>query len=110
MTIRSIDKQQRQAYFDRVTREMGAAEAQIEIGGSKIGSQPESDWVRLMGVTYDPRSDSMEITMEDLDHRITHPREVYVDDSVDGLHSIEIVDIDDNKQIIRLRQPLKLPH
>jgi hypothetical protein len=110
MTIRSIDKQQRQAYFDRLTREMGATEAQIEIAGSGIGAQPESDWIRLMGVTYDPRSDSMEINTADLDHRIPHPREVYVDDSVEGLHSIEIVDMDDNRQIIRLRQPLKLPH
>lgn len=110
MTIRSLDKQQRQAYFDRVSQEIGSTEAQIEVAGSRLGSQRGSDWVRLMGLTYDPRSDSMEISLEELDHRIMHPREIYVDDGADGLHSIEIIDEDDNKQIIRLRQPLKLPH
>jgi hypothetical protein len=52
----------------------------------------------------------MEISMEDLDHRIAHPQQVYIDDEVDGLRSIEIVDMDDNRQIIRLRQPLRLSH
>jgi hypothetical protein len=110
MTIRSIAKEQRQAYFDQVSRELGATEAQIEIGGGLIGSQRATDWVTLMGLSYDPRSDTMEINVENVDHWVTHPREVYVDDDIDGLRSIEIIDTDDNRQIIRLRQPLRLPH
>lgn len=110
MAIRSIDKEQRKVYFDQVSRELGATEVQIEIGGGTIGSQLEADWVTLMGLSYDPRNDTMEISAEDIDHWVTHPREIYVDDDVEGLHSIEIIDMDDNRQIIRLRQPLKLPH
>lgn len=110
MTIRALDKEQRQAYFDRVTQDMGATEARLEISGSTIGSQPGSDWVMLLGVTYDPTRDTMDINLENLDHRITHPREVYVDDGTDGLHSIEIVDTDNNRQRVLLRQPLKLTH
>lgn len=110
MAIRSVNKEQRQAYFELLNRQLGATEAQIEIGGGQLGSQRQTDWLTLMGLSYDPRSDTMEISVENIDHWVTHPREIYVDDDIDGLRSIEIIDQDDNKQIIRLRQPLKLPH
>lgn len=110
MTIRALDKEQRQAYFDRITRDMGATEARLEISGSTIGSQPESDWAMLLGVTYDPDRDTMDINLENLDHRIAHPREIFVDDGADGLHSIEIVDIDNNRQRVLLRRSPQLTH
>lgn len=110
MGIRSLEKQQRQAYFERVSRELGTTEAQLEVAGTQLGAQQGSDWVRLMGLTYDPRTDSMEVSLEALDHLIQHPQEIYVDDGAEGLQSVEIIDADNNKQIIRLRQPLPLPH
>ena len=40
---------------------------------------------------------------------IPEPREIYVDDGLEGLMSIEIVDTEGTKQIIKLRDPLMLP-
>jgi hypothetical protein len=40
---------------------------------------------------------------------IPRPREIYVDDNVGGLMSIEIVEADGARQIIKLRDPLMLP-
>jgi hypothetical protein len=37
------------------------------------------------------------------------PKEVYVDDDIEGLHSIEVVDGDGVRHIARLKEVLKLP-
>jgi hypothetical protein len=40
---------------------------------------------------------------------IPKPRELYVEEGSGGLVALEIVDSDDVKQIIKLRDPLTLP-
>ena len=44
-----------------------------------------------------------------MDHLIAHPREIYVDDSGPGLASLEVVDREGARQIVKLRDPLALP-
>ncbi len=108
MAIRSLDPEQRQDYFERISRTLGAERAEILIAGVDIGAQTEAEDAHLTGLAYDPRSDEIGIYTDVAEHRIAHPREVYVDDSVEGLHSLEIVDADGNKRILRLKQPLRL--
>jgi len=110
MTTRSLDKSQCQNYFDRVSRELGGTQAEIEVAGLGLGSQLAHDWTILRGLSYDPRKDAFEVITDDMDHLILHPREVHVDDGVDGLHSVQVVDADGNRQLIRLRSPLRLTH
>lgn len=109
MAIRSLDKTQCKNYFERISRELSASSAQIEVAGLAIGDQIESDWSTLRGLSYDPRDDRLDVLLDALDHRIDQPREVYVDDGADGLHSVQVVDADGNRQIIRLREALRLP-
>jgi hypothetical protein len=40
---------------------------------------------------------------------IQRPREIYVDDGVGGLTSLEIVDADGVRQIVKLKDELMLP-
>jgi hypothetical protein len=47
--------------------------------------------------------------MEGLDHLIHQPRDISVNDGVDGLESMEIVDSDRRKQIVKLMKPLRYP-
>ena len=61
-----------------------------------------------MGITYDPKGDLIEILVKGLDRLIPKPREVWVDHGAIGLVSIEVVDADAVRQIIRLREPLML--
>jgi hypothetical protein len=50
------------------------------------------------------------LALDQVDHMIPKPREIYVDDGLGGgLMSIEIVDTECTKQIIKLRDPLMLP-
>lgn len=109
MATRTLDKSQCQAYFDRVSRELGGKQAEIEIAGLGLGAQLAHDWTQLRGIAYDPRNDILEVVTDDLDHLIAQPKAVYVEDGVDGLQSVEVIDAGGNKQIIKLRAPLRLP-
>jgi len=51
----------------------------------------------------------MEVTLEGLDHMIAKPREIYVEDGTVGLESVEIIDADGTKQIVKLRDELIPP-
>jgi hypothetical protein len=84
-------------------------QVEIEATSMKFGDQIEQEWIQLLGITYDHKDDLIEILVEGLDHLIHKPREVWVDHGVIGLVSMEVVDADDVKQIIRLREPLMLP-
>lgn len=108
MAIRSLDKSQCQAYFDRISRHLGDKQAEIEVAGLGMGAQLEHEWTPLRGIAYDPRNDALEVVTDDLDHLIAHPKAVHVDDGADGLHSVEIIDAAGNHQIIKLRSPLML--
>jgi hypothetical protein len=83
--------------------------AEIEVDSLAIGSQIEAEWIPLYGITYDPKDDMMEIVLEGLDHMIHHPKEVYVEQDATGVTSLEVVDDDDVRQIVRLHDPLMLP-
>jgi hypothetical protein len=69
----------------------------------------EAEWLPLLGLVYDPKDDLVEVALDGIDHMIPKPREIYVDEGLGGLMSIEIVDAEDTKQIIKLRDPLMLP-
>jgi hypothetical protein len=51
----------------------------------------------------------IEVVLEDVDHIIRKPREVFIDQESTLLKSMEVVDQDGNRQIIKLRDPLMLP-
>src|SRR5262249_44964390 len=74
-----------------------------------LGDQVEAEWLPLLGIAYDPHDDIVEVALEGLDHLIPKPRDIYVEDAPGGLVALEIVDADDVKQIVKLRDPLMLP-
>jgi hypothetical protein len=50
----------------------------------------------------------LEIALEGLDHLIHNPRDISVDAGPEGLTSMEIVDSARERQIVKLKEPLKL--
>jgi hypothetical protein len=69
----------------------------------------QAEWLPLIGITYDPKDDIVEVALEGIDHMIPKPREIYLDNGSGKLSSIEIVDADGVKQIIKLKDQLLLP-
>src|SRR5436305_11733912 len=83
--------------------------AEIEIASLAVGDQIEAEWLPLLGITYDPKDDLIEIALDGLDHLIPKPQRLFVDLGAEGLNSMQVIDADGLSQIVKLRDPLMLP-
>ena len=106
---RQLEKSQWRAYFDRMSKALVGKRAEIEIASLKLGDQIEAEWLPLLGISYDPKNDVIEIALEGVDHLIHQPREVYVEQNGLELSSLEVIDAEGVRQIVVLRDPMMLP-
>ena len=104
-----IDKADWTDFLDWLTRQLVGGSAEIDVLSLDIGAQIEARSLPLLGLVYDRKSDVIEIALEGLDHLINRPRELTATEGDAGFQSIQIVDEDDVRQIIKLNQPLALP-
>ncbi|MGZ3158381.1 MAG: DUF5335 domain-containing protein [Burkholderiaceae bacterium] len=109
MTISKIEKPAWSNYFNQMSKTMIGQKVEIEVDSLAIGQQLEAQWAPFLGIVYEPKSDMIEIVLEGLDHMIHKPRELYADIEASKLRSLEVIDEDDVRQIIKLRDPLMLP-
>jgi Family of unknown function (DUF5335) len=94
--------------FDRLSKTLQGKQAEIEVASLSFGDQVEAEWLPLHGITYDPNDDLVEVALEGLDHMIRKACEIYLEDWTKGLTTIEIVDADGTRQVVKLREPLML--
>jgi hypothetical protein len=106
---RKLEKQQWQAFLDQISKALTGKRAEIEIGSLALGEQIQAEWLPLIGLAYDPKSDQIEIALENLDHLISRPRELYFEEDEGQLSSLAIIDSDGAKQIVRFKDALLLP-
>jgi hypothetical protein len=106
MTIKRLDKKDWAAYFDGLSKTLGAKNVTIELAPLGIGPEMEAKSLALGGLVYDGKSDLFEVQTEDLDHLIHGPTEIYVDEWEGAVTSVEVIDRDGTKQIIILSEPL----
>lgn len=97
------------AYLDDVSSQLEGKQAHVEVASLEIGDQVEAEWLPLFGISYDPRSGHIDIAMQGVNHRIDEPKDLFVVWSDEGPSAMEIVQEDDTKQIVRLRNPIALP-
>ena len=109
MATRKLDKKEWRSFFDRFSTTLEGKQAEIEVVSLRLGDQVQAHWLPLLGIAYDPHDDIVEVALEGLDHLISKPREIYVEDGAEGIVALEIVDADDEHQIVRLRDPIALP-
>jgi len=109
MTIRKLEKREWKPFLDLVSQILEAKEAEIEVASLDLGDQVQAEWLPLLGISYDPNDDLVEVALDGLDHMIPHPREIYLDNGAGALTSIEIVDSAGVKQIVKLKDQLALP-
>src|ERR1700726_2863504 len=107
--IMKLEKSQWRGYFDRVSKALVSKRAEIEVASLKLGDQIEAEWLPLLGISYDPKDDIIEIALEGVDHLIPKPREVYVEENGLELSSLEVIDAEGTHQIIVLKDPMMLP-
>src|SRR4051812_26800838 len=78
MSISRLEHDTWHAYFDNMARILEGKRVEIEVDALSIGSQIQAEWLPLIGITYEPQGDMLEVALEGLDHLIRHPREIYV--------------------------------
>jgi hypothetical protein len=108
MSIKKIDRAQWVSYFDTFSKRLIQTHrtdyAEIRVFSPEDGAQPETSWLPLAGITYDPRSDLLEVLVENMDHLVLHPEEIYVDETATGiLSSLEVIRKDGTKEIVEVR-------
>ena len=110
MAATEIDRSSWAPFLDSVTNSLTSKQAEIEVVSLNLGDQIEADWTPLIGITYDHKNDLIEIALDELDHLVRSPRQVFIDYAVGGiLAAIEIIDADGNRHIVKLKNPLALP-
>jgi hypothetical protein len=109
MTILALNKSEWRAYFDRMAKGLRGKRAEIEVESIELRDQIEVEWVPLLGVTYDPKSDILEIALDGLERLVPKPQQIFVDVRGADLNSFEVIDPVGTRHIVRLRAPLTLP-
>jgi hypothetical protein len=109
MATRKLDKKEWKTFFDRISKILEGKQVEIEVASLDLGDQVQAEWLPLYGIAYDPKDGLVEVILEGLDHMIAKPREIYVEDGTAGLESVEIIDAEGIKQIVKLRDELVPP-
>jgi hypothetical protein len=104
-----IPREQWQAYFDRFAHQYLSDDepetATIELVSPTLGDQFEVKALRLLGVSYDPKDNVFELQLEDVDHLVFEPVEIWVLEGEGGfISTLEVLHSDGTKEIIYLRK------
>jgi hypothetical protein len=104
----AIEKSKWAAYCERVSEALQGP-AEIEVVSLDLGNQVEADWLPLIGISYDPKDDIIDIALQGVGHIIRHPRELRADGEFAELSALEITDKDGVQHLVRLKDILALP-
>jgi class 3 adenylate cyclase len=109
MLTREIPRHEWQSYFEDVTRQLTVMTVDVEVSSATMGSQPELTAVQLRGLSYDPHDDAFSILAGSVEHRITAPTEIFVEEEPRGLLSIQVIDGEGRQHLARFTRALPLP-
>ncbi|HEX3486134.1 MAG TPA: DUF5335 family protein [Micropepsaceae bacterium] len=105
----AIDKSQWAQYLGRISQALENSTAEIEVASLELGSQPETDWLPLIGISYDDKDDVIDIALEGVDHIVNHPKQLRADGELGTLRTLEIRDSEGAQHLVRLKDALLLP-
>lgn len=108
MKSKKITKKEWQKYFDQFSlkylKDKQPEYVEIQVLSEQMGIQPETQWTVLKGITYDPNDDMLQIQVENLEHMISQPSEIYVNEEEDGwLTGMMVIQRGGERNIIEIR-------
>lgn len=109
MARRELERSQWDKYTSSLSERLREEKVRISLGGLDRERRVEADDVVLRGITYDRRSDVLEIDTDRLSHRIERPRRVVVVETDAGFERMEIEDARGCRQVLQLERALALP-
>ena len=80
-----LDRAEWGAFFDGLSRHVAdtpsyATARVFTIRPGEVEGEQEEAWRRLVGVTWEPREDTITVALDGLDHRIERPNDVWADE------------------------------
>lgn len=108
MSIRKLDPGQWSTFFDtfsqRMLREHRTDYAEIRVLSAENGAHRETAWLPLRGITFDRKDALLEIQVENMDHLILRPTEIYLDELDGGvLAALRVTRADGTVDLVELR-------
>jgi hypothetical protein len=107
--LSAVPRPEWEAFFDRMSKSLIGKRAEIEVASLELGDQITVEWVPMIGISYDSKDDLLDVTLDRIEHLIHHPREVVADEVDGSLASVAVVDASGARQIVRMKDPLRLP-
>jgi hypothetical protein len=104
---RKLDKSEWQTFCDDLSKALPGDDSRAVTASLAVDGEVAAEWVALLGVAYDPRSDSFEIALGGLEHRVRKPETLYVDEGPSGVAALEVIDGGGLRHGLRLDHPLK---
>jgi Family of unknown function (DUF5335) len=106
---KKLARQEWKPYFDQFTkkflRDDRPETATIALLSPLLGNQFEVEGVHLLGVSYDPKSDALEVLLKNMDHLVFQPKAISAIEEKDGfLSGIEIVRGDGSTEVLTIRR------
>lgn len=105
MAIRRLERDDWDGFCMLATWGYFGRQVSIEVPSLDIGAQPEAQRSRLIGMSYDPKSDVLQVLLGEVSHLVRGPRDLYVDEESLGAVCLEVVDAEGIRQILTLREP-----
>lgn len=110
MTVTSkLARAEWKQYFNRVSALLEGERVEIDVASLPWGTQPLAKWLPLLGLMYDEREDLISVMAQGLDHMIRRPDQVFIDTEGVDLRSLEVIDGDGVRHLIRFGKPILLP-
>lgn len=110
--MQNLPREAWKRYFDAVSDALLGKWAEVEVASLDLGDQVVAEWLPLVGVTYDSQDDLIDIALggsSHFNHLIRHPRQIEITEGPEGLRSIAVTSEEGTVQILRLKEPLRLP-
>jgi hypothetical protein len=106
---KGIPREQLADYFTdftkRFLRDESPEAVDVEVIEPDWGDQLLAHGARLLGITYDRHTDSLEFALEGGDHRIIEPREVWIVEEQDGfLSAVEVIHSDGSREVVSVKR------
>ena len=107
---KQVPRDQWAAYFDDFTRrylnqDEQPESATIEVVSPTLGDQFNVRAVQLIGIAYDRKDHLLELQLDDMEHLVFEPKEIWVIEGEDGfISTLEVLHADGGKEIVYLRK------
>ena len=112
MVMHNLPKRAWKSYFEAMSDVLIGKWAEVEVSSLDLGDQIVAEWIPLLGITYDDKDDLVDVSLgseNQLNHLIRRPTQIEIVDETDGLRSIAITTGDGTVQVLKLKDPLRLP-